>query len=91
MAGIAAPPVKAALQNMIRTGEMVNDYLNDMDDLTAMVTNKGFTTIGSTATSPFDDFADNVRGLIDTCCDLQDAGGNRRCSRWYGHAYVNSR
>ena len=41
MAVIGAPPVKEALFNMIRTGEMVQDYLKDMIDFSKYCVNAG--------------------------------------------------
>ncbi|KIR03748.1 Uroporphyrinogen-III decarboxylase [Lachnospiraceae bacterium TWA4] len=71
LAALAAPPIKSAIENLLKTADMVQENLNDMIDITKMIVEKGFIPYGgSTASAPFDEFADNIRGLVNTCCDL---------------------
>lgn len=72
MAVMGAPPVKQALLNMIQTGDLVQKYLKDMVDINMNIINAGYPIFGqAVVTSPFDDFADNIRGLITTCIDIK--------------------
>ena len=64
------PPVKAALEAMIRTGELVMENLGKMAQLAQLCVERGFPPFGAaTAMAPFDEFADHVRGLLTTCMD----------------------
>lgn len=70
LASLGAPPVKQALENMIKTGEMITDNLGKVAKLDMMCIERGFPVFGSAvAHCPFDDFADYVRGLLTTCMD----------------------
>ncbi|SHJ57569.1 uroporphyrinogen decarboxylase family protein [Parasporobacterium paucivorans] len=67
-----APPVKKALENMIRTGEMALKYIDDMTELNLSVIQAGYPVFGSAVVgAPFDEFADYVRGLITLCMDIK--------------------
>lgn len=73
LAALGLPPVKAALQNMIATGEAIRKNLVGVAALNAHVRELGYPLIGeSVMVSPFDDFADNVRGLISTIIDMKE-------------------
>ena len=64
------PPVKAALEAMVRTGTLVLENLDAMAQLAGLCLEQGFLPFGSAvAMAPFDDFADHVRGLLTTCMD----------------------
>lgn len=68
----ATPPVKKALENMIRTGEMAFKYIKDVSELNMSVIEAGYPVFGSTVIgAPFDEFADYVRGLITLCMDIK--------------------
>ncbi|MDF2511218.1 MAG: hypothetical protein K0S04_1084 [Herbinix sp.] len=71
LAPLAMPPVRMALENMIKTGELVMESLQDLATVTLHIINKGFPIFGgAVASNPFDDFADNIRGLLATTTDL---------------------
>jgi hypothetical protein len=70
-AGVGIPPVAQALRSMAETGELVMKNLADVMKLTFMVIEMGYPTFGSAVMlAPFDDFADNLRGLIQACMDI---------------------
>ncbi len=72
IAALGLPPVKAALQNMIAAGEALAENLKGVAELNAHVNELGYPLIGdSVMVTPFDDFADNVRGLISTIIDMK--------------------
>ncbi len=71
LAPLGIPAVKETLLNMIKAGEEVQDALGRMTELAMSAVNAGYPVFGaSVVCNPFDDFADNVRGLIDTCMDI---------------------
>jgi hypothetical protein len=71
LAPLAMPPVRMALENMIKTGELVMESLQDLATVNLHIINKGFPIFGgAVASNPFDDFADNIRGLLATTTDL---------------------
>lgn len=56
---------------MIRTGEIVQDYLSHIGSVAASLEMMGYPTFGSAAMlCPYDAFADNVRGIMDTNIDI---------------------
>ena len=64
------PPVKETLLAMIETGEHCLANLEANMKLNAMVEDMGFIPFGHCAAMcPFDEFADHVRGLLETCMD----------------------
>ncbi len=64
------PPVKAALEAMIKTGEQVMENLGKVAALAQQCVAQGYVPMGgAVACAPFDDFADHVRGLLQTCMD----------------------
>ncbi|MDO4572807.1 MAG: uroporphyrinogen decarboxylase family protein [Clostridia bacterium] len=71
LAPLGLPPVRETLMNMIKAGEQVQDALGKMTELAMAAVKAGYPVFGaSVVLNPFDDFADNVRGLIDTCMDI---------------------
>ena len=70
-AQFANPAVKAALQTLIQVGEEVDAYMQGGIALTMSVIENGYPVYGSApACVPFDDFADNIRGLMELCMDI---------------------
>ena len=64
------PPVRAALEAMIETGKLVMENLDAMTQMAMHTVERGFIPFGSAiGQAPFDEFADYVRGLLQTCMD----------------------
>lgn len=64
------PPVRAALEAMIKTGQLVMENLDAMTKMSMHAVERGFIPFGAaTCMAPFDEFADHVRGLLQTCMD----------------------
>lgn len=64
------PPVRASLEAMIKTGQLIMENLDGMTKMTLHVVERGFPPFGTaTAQVPFDEFADYVRGLMQACMD----------------------
>lgn len=71
LAPLGIPAVKETLLNMIKTGEQVQEALAGATALAMSAVEAGYPVFGaSTICNPFDDFADNVRGLLDACMDV---------------------
>lgn len=71
-ASLSAPPVVQALEAMVTSGKAVSDYIQTSVEVMMHVIKKGYPVWGSVVvSSPFDDFADNIRGLINTMMDLK--------------------
>lgn len=71
LGALSAPPIKAALENMIKVGEIVGKHLQYAVAMDMHIIERGYPVFGAAAiTQPFDDFADNVRGLIAITMDL---------------------
>lgn len=69
---LAAPPVQQALQALMDAGNAVAGYIQTTVDVTMHLIQKGFPVWGNAVAShPFDDFADNIRGLLNTVMDLK--------------------
>lgn len=65
------PPVREALNALLKTGEEAAKYLEGSVAAEMFCLGKGYPTFGSTVLcSPFDDFADNIRGLMELCMDI---------------------
>lgn len=65
------PPVQEALNALLNTGMEVAKYMQGGIGAEMRIMQKGYPVFGSTVLScPFDDFADNVRGLIELCMDI---------------------
>lgn len=72
-ASLAIPPLKAALQTMIEAGETVSAYVQSSTAVTFHLMEKGIPGWGNcVCSSPFDDFADNIRGMLNTIMDLTE-------------------
>lgn len=71
LAAFGLPSVQKTLQTMIKVGQQVSEALQHGAELSFALVNEGYPVYGdAVACCPFDDFADNVRGLLDTCMDL---------------------
>lgn len=69
---LAAPPMQQALQALMDAGNAVAGYIQTSVDVTMHLIQKGFPVWGNAvAGHPFDDFADNIRGLLNTVMDLK--------------------
>ena len=65
------PPVQGALNAMLATGAEVGKYMEGGVAAEMFCVQKGYPTFGSSVLCcPFDDFADNVRGLMELCMDI---------------------
>lgn len=65
------PPVQSSLEALLKTGREVAEYMQGGMDLTMSVIENGYPVWGcAPACIPFDDFADNVRGLMELCMDV---------------------
>lgn len=72
LAALGLPQVKGALQRMIETGEALQENLAGVAEVNGHVQELGYPLLGdSVMVTPFDDFADNVRGLIATIIDMK--------------------
>ncbi len=68
---LAAPPMQAALANLMEAGQKVGAYQQSAAAVGFHLMEKGYPGWGNcVCSSPFDDFADNIRGLINTVMDL---------------------
>ena len=64
------PPVAASLKAMLETGQHVMENLDAMAKLSMHAVERGFIPFGgAVGQAPFDEFADYVRGLMQTCMD----------------------
>ena len=71
-ASLAAPPLAQALEAMLEAGKATKEYIDSSVALIMHLIEKGYPVWGSAVAShPFDDFADNIRGLINTVMDLK--------------------
>ncbi len=69
---LAAPPMQEALQALIDAGNETAQFVEGGVDVTMHLIQKGFPVWGNAvAQNPFDDFADNIRGLLNTVMDLK--------------------
>lgn len=65
------PPVQDALNSILATGAEVAKYMEGGVEAEMFCVQKGYPTFGSSVLCcPFDDFADNVRGLMELCMDI---------------------
>lgn len=70
-ASAGIPPIAQALRSLADTGELVMKNLGEVGQLIGMMVGMGYPTFGSACVlAPFDDFADNVRGLLTACLDV---------------------
>lgn len=71
-ASLAAPPLTAALEAMLAAGKATQAYIGSTVAVSMHLMKKGFPVWGSAvACAPFDVFADNIRGLLNTVMDLK--------------------
>ncbi|MCI8993565.1 MAG: hypothetical protein HFG80_12750 [Eubacterium sp.] len=71
-AALAAPPMQQALLALIDAGNAVSSYNVTLAETNMHLAKKGFPVWESAVAShPFDDFADNIRGLLNTVMDLK--------------------
>jgi len=67
----ANPAVQESLKTLCKVGSEVAEYMQGGIELTMSVIQNGYPVYGGApACIPFDDFADNVRGLMELCMDL---------------------
>ena len=65
------PPMQGALNSLLATGQEVGKYMDGAIEASMMILGAGYPTFGDTVLCcPFDDFADNVRGLMELCMDI---------------------
>ena len=71
-AAFAAPPLAGALEAMLAAGKATQAYIGSSVAVNMHLIKKGFPVWGSAvACAPFDVFADNIRGLLNTVMDLK--------------------
>ncbi|MBR5571739.1 MAG: hypothetical protein IKV99_03760 [Oscillospiraceae bacterium] len=71
-ASLAAPPLVGALEAMLAAGKATQAYIGSSVAVNMHLIRKGFPIWGSAvASAPFDIFADNIRGLLNTVMDLK--------------------
>lgn len=71
-ASLAAPPMAHALEAMLEAGKATQKYIESSVAVNMHLIQKGFPVWGSAVSSaPFDIFADNIRGLLNTVMDLK--------------------
>ena len=71
-AALAAPPLAGALEAMLAAGKATQMYIDSSVAVNMHLIKKGFPVWGSAvASAPFDIFADNIRGLLNTVMDLK--------------------
>ncbi len=65
-----APPVQAALQAMMDTGNLVMENLGKCAAQAQHAVERGFIPFGgATCMCPFDEYADHIRGIMEACMD----------------------
>ena len=70
-AQFANPMVKDSLRTLLQVADEVDEYMQGGIALTMSVIENGYPVYGSApACVPFDDFADNIRGLMELCMDI---------------------
>ncbi len=71
-ASLGMPPAQEALKALMDAGAMTAEHIGKITGLSMQLVEKGYPLFGSaTVLSPFDDFADCVRGLLNTVMDLK--------------------
>lgn len=69
-AAFGLPPVRQALQAMLDTGAHVMENLDKCAKLSMDAVERGFIPFGgAVCMTPFDEFADHVRGIMEACMD----------------------
>ncbi|BAK47910.1 MAG: uroporphyrinogen decarboxylase family protein [Eubacterium sp.] len=70
---LGIPPVQEALQAFLDAGQSTLEYLQGMTELCLHAVSEGYPLFGhAVALNPFDDFADCIRGLVNTVMDLAE-------------------
>lgn len=70
---LGIPPVQEALKTLIDAGQKTIAYLGGMQEVCMTAINNGYPIFGNAvAMNPFDEFADCVRGLLNTIMDLAE-------------------
>ena len=70
MGVFGAPPVQAALQTLLDTGNLVMENLGKCAAQAQHVVERGFIPFGgATCLCPFDEYADHLRGIMEACMD----------------------
>ncbi len=70
LAPFGTPPVQAALQAMIDTGNLIMDNLGKCAAQAQHAVERGFIPFGgATCMCPFDEYADHIRGIMEACMD----------------------
>lgn len=71
-ASFAAPPLVSALEALVEAGKETQKYIGTSVALNMHLMEQGFPVWGSAvACAPFDMFADNIRGMINTVMDMK--------------------
>lgn len=71
-AAMSVPPLAKALDAMLSAGREVQKYIESSMAFNMHLIEKGFPVWGNAvASAPFDAFADNIRGLVNTVMDLK--------------------
>ncbi len=71
-AGLNIPPVKAALETLVKAADTTGEFINTCVALNMHILSQGYPIFGEVvAQNPFDEFAGNVRGLVNTVMDLK--------------------
>lgn len=71
-AALSAPPLVQALESMLAAGRATGEHIRNCTELLMYIENSGYPVWGNAvASAPFDDFADNIRGLMNTVMDLK--------------------
>lgn len=65
------PDVREAMRKLVMAGELAKKWLDGMQDIRNFVVDSGFPLGPAIAqTCPFDMFSDNIRGMINSVCDV---------------------
>jgi hypothetical protein len=71
LAGAALPPVMTALQNLLESAQLAYKAIGEMTEIAMHVVNMGYPTWSNfVPMSPFDEFADLIRGIMPTMMDM---------------------
>ena len=73
LAGAGLPPVAEALRNLVGAAELTVKAIGDMTEIAMRAINLGYPIWGNLAAlTPFDEFADCIRGMMPALMDLHD-------------------
>ena len=73
LAAAALPPVREALLNLVNAAELTARAIGEMTDIAMRAIDLGYPIWGNLAAiSPFDEFADCIRGMMPALMDLHD-------------------